>query len=211
MRRMTAVFLGVAGLVAGCSMPSELENRQTISRPEWDSRALPKPTASQVETGARAAEGANATTMAGKTVIPELDDTIAGTWDFTVPATVTRVSRSTNDFEQALLYVGRPNGEAAPRPTDKPFLVITTRAEVQSVVEESPEDYKVKATRAYLLNGQPCKESTGYTKKGESFCELIIKRAKGDQLHAMAIATNDEQRKIALEILASIKWTAAKP
>ncbi len=206
-RKMMLIAGGVLAVIAGCGTTgSELAEQQKIERPQWgDEVIVREPTTREVSIGKEAVDGQSATTRAGvlSPVMPVMEEAaVMGTWDYTTPRSVSRISRSTNEYEQASLYVGKPGG------TDQPFLVITTGEGVKSLVEGAEEEYGVEGTRVYLLNGQECKETTGHTKTKQVFCELLVSHGGKVRLHAMAVAKNEEQRKLALEIMASIKWTA---
>jgi len=129
-----------------------------------------------------------------------------GTYDFVVPPTVTQVKRTTNDFEQYSLYMGRP------APTDTPFLVITVGPRVQLESQQPETKLAAENVRRYSLNGLIATEWTGHTTDHRlPFCEILAAHGStGDQLAAVAVARNDEQRKAALDILASITWRPLK-
>jgi hypothetical protein len=184
-----------------CTSSHMLDRRYDYSRPDYGATALPNP-------GPDSQPAPHVTLVnpdPTKEMPPIIEQTITGTWNFTTPATTTRVERKTGAFHQFSIYLGRPS------PTDTPFVVITVSADPRSEIESNPDNYNVKGVRTYSLNGNIAKEWAGTTKSGESFCELIISKpgaAKGDQCHAFALAKNDEQRKLALEILGSITWQA---
>jgi len=140
---------------------------------------------------------------------PGAVDEVTGTWDFTVPSTVTRVEKKNDELSEYSLYYGRP------APTDKPFVVITVAPPTDAGADKASQaaadtaTYKVSGTRTYILNGAVASEWTGRTKDGAAFCELILNHpGGGDVCHAMAIAGDEEQRKLALQILGSIVWKA---
>ena len=140
--------------------------------------------------------------------VPGVQDAGTGKWDFTTPATTTRVERKSADLQQFSIYAGRPSG------TDKPFVVITVappEGDKGSQAEAEAGRFKVSNTRTYTLNGAIAKEWTGRTTDGSAFCELILTRpgGGGDVCHAMAIARSEAQRKEALDILGSIAWQPA--
>ena len=188
------MMAGGAGLLllAGCQSMSPIQQRQRIGRPEFGEDVIAVNASSKAE--------AEPVKAGGPTLSGAKAPVVSGTWEFTTPTTVTRMKKSTEKIDQYSLYNGRP------APTDTPFVVITTSAEAKSLVEAGPADYTVKETKTYLLNGLPTREINGYTKGKQPFCELIVLRADGDQLHAMAVAKNDDERKLALGILGSITW-----
>jgi hypothetical protein len=137
--------------------------------------------------------------------VPGTVDVITGTWDFSVPPTVTRVERKSADLQQFSLYNGRP------APADKPFVVITiapSESDKGSLAEADPDKYKISNTRSYALNGNIAKEWTGRTSDGSAYCELIITKpgGTGDLCHAIGVAKSADERKLALDILGSITW-----
>ncbi len=132
---------------------------------------------------------------------------IRGTWTFTCPATVTQLERKTAEYDQFSLYVGRPGA------TDKPFVVITVTKDRRTIAPADPAMYTISDQRQYALNGNIAEQWAGTTSDGAGFCEVIARRigdANGDVCHAMAVSRNEEQRKMALEILGSITWKAAR-
>jgi hypothetical protein len=138
---------------------------------------------------------------------PLVQEIITGTWTFTTPSTVTRNERKNAQLSEFSLYNGRP------RPSDKPFVVITVApadSDGGSHAEADPEKFHTSATRQYVLNGNLAKEWSGLTTDGAAFCELIVRRPgeAGDVCHAVAIAKNTAERKLALDILGSITWQA---
>ncbi len=140
---------------------------------------------------------------------PIAETRITGTWTFTTPRTVTQVERRTGDYHQYSLYNGRPE------PTDRPFAIITVSKDRSSTVEKEPATYKVSNKREYVMNGGLVQEWTGLTEAGAGFCEMIVRRPgaegqKGDVCHAMALARNEEEQKLALGILGSIVWTPSR-
>jgi len=134
-----------------------------------------------------------------------LPEEVAGTWTFTTPSTVTRVERKNGELDQFSLYNGRPTA------TQKPMVVITVAPAGADETAQATQDavqYKVTGHREYVLNGNLAQEWTGLTQEGAAFCELIVKKpnGQGDVCHAMAIARTGEERKVALDVLASIVW-----
>ena len=63
-------------------------------------------------------------------------------------------------------------------------------------------------TRRYSLHGLVVDEWTGYTRAAKMpFAELLVRHpGGGDELFAVAIARDETQRKLAEEILGSIRW-----
>ncbi len=187
------IMIAVVGVVGGCEMPSILTEPTQSPRAKFGNAVLAtRPTTPEVGSGFL------------DTPVVELNR-IGGTWTFTVPPTVTQVERRTAEYHQFSLYVGRP------APTDTPFLVITVGRNPKSVVWAEPQTYKNPQSREYILNGEAAAESVGLTDSGAAYTELVVTRAgsqagTSDACHALAIAKNDEQRKLALEILQSIVW-----
>lgn len=184
------LMIGVLGL-AGCAMDNILTHRQEIPRAELALQPL------QAERGVEQAP------PAGLTGEPRIiiDEQETGTYVFTTPENVTRIKESGPNLGQYRLYLGDA------KPTDKPFVTIVLAPEVRSEAAAGDGDLKAEATRTYLLNGLTTQEWTGHTTDGRPFCELIVSHgAKGDKLHAVAIARDARTRELALEILGSIKW-----
>ncbi len=126
---------------------------------------------------------------------------VTGTYSFTVPYTVTSFKKSTATYRQYLLYNGRPTAN------QKPFCVLTVAAKVARNCRNSLK-FNVSTKRTFILNGLAAHEWSGYTNSGNPFAELIVSHlGGGDKLDALAIATNDQIRTMALKILSSIHWT----
>ena len=126
---------------------------------------------------------------------------VTGTYSFTVPYSVTSFKKSTATYRQYLLYNGRPT------PNQKPFCILTVAAKVARNSGNSLK-FNVSSKRTFILNGLAAHEWTGYTNAGNPFAELIVSHlGGGDKLDALAIAPNDQIRKMALKILSSIHWT----
>jgi hypothetical protein len=196
-------------LLAGCATSSSLTQQQNIARPDYGDEAI---TAAAANSGIGMSEsGSAAPGVGGLTGSPAIPGAgaaaaaITGTWTFTTPPTVTRNKKSSGQFDQYSLYWSQP------QPADTPFLTITTAPDVKSLVEASPDQYQIRQSRVYLLNGQPTREYNGYTKDGARFCEILIFRGSGVQLEAIAIVKGDDQAKTALDILGSITWTPNGP
>ncbi|MGN6367035.1 MAG: hypothetical protein ACTHN5_02120 [Phycisphaerae bacterium] len=208
MRAMVLVMGGVV-VLGGCQSKNYLTERYDLPRADLKEEPIevthqPAP----VEVGGMVNE--NPVGDAPPSA-PGVVDEVTGKWTFTTPSTTTRVERKTGEMEQYSIYAGRPGGG------DKPMVVITVAPpETESaegsgsLAEGDPEKYKVTGTRTYTLNGAIAKEWTGRTNEGAAFCELILTRpgGGGDVCHAMAVARSEGQRKEALGILGSIKWTA---
>lgn len=126
---------------------------------------------------------------------------VTGTYSFTVPYSVTSFKKSTDTYRQYLLYNGRPT------PNQKPFCVLTVAADVARNCGNSLK-FNVDSERTFILNGLAAHEWSGYTNSGNPFAELIVSHlGGGDKLDALAIAPNNQIRKMALKILSSIHWT----
>ena len=185
-----------AGMLAGCAGDSFLEQRTQSDRATYGSVALPVPP--------RRVETVNPDPL-GPGGVLILPDRITGTWKFTVPETVTEVERRTAEYDQFLLYEGKP------APTDTPFVVITTTRDRAGTAEADTATYGISGQREYVLNGNIAKEWTGLTNTGAGFCELIVRKPgaegfTGDVCHVMAVVKTEDQRTLARGILASILW-----
>jgi hypothetical protein len=192
------MLIAACGMLAfaGCSRTSYLDARYIPDRAEFGDTPIP---ASSVPPAGRSP--ASPTTPAAQT----MDDVTTGTWTFVTPPTVTRVEHKTDNYSQFSLYYGRPE------PTDTPFLVITVSNDARGIAESDPDTYRIINQREYALNGNTAHEWTGNTKTGAGFCELLIHKppgsaGSGEVCHAMAIARTQEERTLALDILASIAW-----
>lgn len=185
--------------VAGCRVgDSYLETRTTPERAEYGGQAIDVPPAPVKPASAPAERGE-----------PIVVDQVTGTWTFTVPRTVTQVERRSADYHQYSLYNGQP------QPTDRPFMIITVSRDRASIAEKEPATYKVSNKREYVINGNIAQEWTGLTDAGAGFCEMIVRRPgtpgrTGDVCHAMALARNEEEQKLALGMLGSITWKASR-
>jgi len=189
--------------VSGCASRNYLDERYNLSRADLKEEPIevthePAP----VTVGETVNEEP---TGQAPPSVPGVVDVVTGEWDFTVPPTVTRVERKSAELEQYSLYRGRPSG------TEKPFVVITVspaESDKGSLAEADPETYKISNTRSYALNGNIAREWTGRTNDGSAFCELIITKpgGRGDLCHAIAVAKDADERKLALDILGSITW-----
>ncbi|HVT81418.1 MAG TPA: hypothetical protein VHM90_12250 [Phycisphaerae bacterium] len=201
MKMHLMVLLG-AGLLAGCAYDghSFLEFGTTPERATYGAEAINVPPAPARPTpGNPPPENRN----------PIVENRVTGTWTFTTPRTVTRVERRTGSYDQFSLYNGQP------QPTDRPFAIVTVTKDRSSIAEQDPATYKIANKREYVLNGGIAQEWTGTTDAGAGFCELIVRRPGGegqssDVCHAMALARNEEEQKLALGILGSIVWTAGR-
>lgn len=126
---------------------------------------------------------------------------VTGTYSFTVPYTVTSFKKSTETYRQYLLYNGRPTANQTP------FCTLTVAAKVARNCRDSLH-FNVTGKRTFILNGLAAHEWTGYTNSGNPFAELIVSHlGGGDKLDALAIAPDDQIRRMALKILSSIHWT----
>jgi hypothetical protein len=190
-------------LAGGCAHSSYLDARYIPDRADYGDRALPPapPPAPHVDI-------INPTpTGPGGQIV---EDVITGTWTFVTPPTVTRVEHKTDNFSQFSLYYGRPG------PNDLPFVVITVSNDPRGIAQSDPATYKIANDREYTLNGSIAHEWTGNTKSGSGFCEMLIRKpagsaGPGEICHAMATVKTEDERKLALDILASIKWTPSGP
>ncbi len=197
-RAASLALLAAAVCFAGCSTLSPIRYAQRIPRASLTDQPIPVPPAPPP---------APFTTSGVSELPPPLPiEETQGSYDFVVPPTVTQVKHTTNDFEQYSLYFGRPG------PNDTPFVVITVGPHVQAASQQPDTNLAPENARRYFLNGLPTTEWTGHTIDHKlPFCELLISHgATGDQLTAVAIAKTAEERKIALDILASIAWHPLK-
>jgi hypothetical protein len=197
MKMFMCMVAVLATAATGCGRSSIFDGRYMPERAEFGQEILPNPPASTPQVRV-----VNADPVPG--IGPVVIEQVTGTWTFVTPPTVTRVERKTDEFSQFSLYNGRPS------PGDTPFVVITVSAEPKGIAESDPENYKVANSRVYALNGNVAQEWTGNTKAGRGFCELLIRKPgekPGDLCHAMAIVKNADEQKLALDILASLKWT----
>lgn len=205
--KMTVGMLVVAGMAAmmvglsGCESGMFLTRPQAVDRADLSEQALPA-----VPERTVTVEGDSGLTKngSGEVVIKPPEEEITGTWEFTTPTTVTRVDKVQGDFEQYLLYWGRPVEG------DTPFVVLTVGPKLEVRSEEAGSSFKAESNRIYRLNGLVAKEWTGYTAdKKLPFCELVVTHeGKGSECHAVAVVKNEAQRKVALEVLGSLMWKA---
>jgi len=187
MKLVSILVLGLFILPLGaCRTYSMLEEQQEIDRAKLGERAL----TAERPIDIKEAPPANVL----------VEQQIGGTYEFTAPDTTTRLSQKNGDVAIYTFYMGRP------KPTDKPIVTISVGPKFARTTDAA--GYRQVGSRTYLLNGLPAQEYTGYTPTGEAFAELLITRAEGDALHALAVAKTAEERKVALDILASIKWQA---
>ena len=217
------LMIGCAGalLLAGCDSTSNIQRQQKISRANYGNEVIStaindtnngtssvgKPGSATGGTvqGGTAVQGGSALQGGGPAMPGSgTSERIIGTWEFTTPPTIARNKKSTEEFDQYSLYASSTD------PAATPLLVITTGNDLKSLVEAAPDDYVVKQSRTYLLNGLPAKEYNGFTKDGRRFCEILLTHGHGDDLHAMAIAKTGEQAKTALTIMGSITWKPNK-
>lgn len=178
----------LATLTACQELSTPLPRAQPVSRADLPLEPLPMPARRAATPGLDIAP-------------PAPEETVTGTYTFTVPDTVTQVQRQTGNFQQFLLYWGQPQGN------DTPFLVITLGQNMQPRATAPDATMQVQNTRTYLLNGLLTREWTGYTANKRPFAEIIAKRPGGtDELHATAIVNTPQQRETAMQILGSINW-----
>jgi len=196
-RRVVVSLLAIGGFaLGGCRTHSFLDQQTVPDRAKYGSKALPVSEEPAVKVVQPTPSGID---------LPE--DEVAGTWTFTVPATVTRVEHKTDAFDEYTLFNGRPG------PNDKPFVVITVNKDRGGSAEKDAE-YKVASQRDYTMNGNVVHEWTGQTAAGVGFSELLIRRPgtageTGDVCHVLALARNNDEQKLALSILGSIQYTKA--
>ncbi len=203
-RTCPAVFLlaGLALSLAACEGLAPLSHPQKIDRADMPlNRIDTAPVAREKTTPANpsaAPEEPGATTMPAA---PE-EPIQSGTYVFTIPPTVSTVKQTTDGMQQYRLYMGQPKPEATP------FLVMT----VAPNLDAPTQDAQGEAThRSYRLNGLMTQEWKGYDLTHHPYCELLLAHGtSGDQLHAIAVARNNEERAVALKILDSIKWVASE-
>jgi hypothetical protein len=190
MKILAAVMMAGALALAGCpSGPSRLERATTPERAPFGGfviAASPK------------GPGGDGSAAVVVTDAP-------GTWKYTVPASVTQVTRKMQEWERISLFIG------IPKATDEPFMVITVGKERESHAEAEKAKYNVTGKREYVMNGNIATEWTGQMNTGAGFCELIVRRPgtageTGDVCHALATARNENEQKVALGILGSIGW-----
>jgi hypothetical protein len=125
-----------------------------------------------------------------------------GSYVFTIPPTITSVKQSNAGMQQYRLYVGQPTPQATP------FMVMTVAPEQDAPTQEALGE---PAYRSFRLNGLTTQEWKGYDTQHHPYCELLVSRGEsGDQLHAIAVARNNQERALALQILNTIKWKAAE-
>lgn len=194
MKSFAVVLLACAAL-AGCQSSHYLDSRTDPFRPSYGQNVIPVHV-DIVNPDPRGPDGG---------VV--ISDETPGTWIFTAPQTVTQVEHKTGDFDRFSLYNG------VPAPTDVPFMTVTVTRDRGTLAEGDPENFKVDNKREYAMNGGIAAEWTGHTKSGAGFCELIVRKPgpqgeKGSICHAVALARNAEEQKLALAILSSIVWKA---
>ncbi|MCL2646765.1 MAG: hypothetical protein FWD61_07135 [Phycisphaerales bacterium] len=198
-------------LLAGCSSTDPLERAYEPARPDFTATTLPNPGPDFPSPPTSHIHIIHPDPSAREPATILVEPLITGTWTFTAPPTTTTLERKTADFHQFFIYEGQGG---CPAPSDTPFLVITVPATTttitRSLTAADPGTYQVSSMRRYVLNGNIAQESTGHTNTGAAFNELILtKPGTGgrDQCRAIAIATTDYQRSLALEILSSLTWT----
>ena len=194
---MLLAMAGLAGMLGGCESWSAVRHVPAGRSCGHADRPLPN-VASREAIGVARPFGPSGLVAL---LPPAALDEVKGTYEFTVPGTVTQIKRSTNDFEQYSLYMGRPG------PGDTPFLVITVGPHVSVENTQPDSTLRADATRMYGLNGLITHEWTGYTTDRKlPFCELLVSHdLEGDRLQAVAVAKNAEQRKLALEFWEALR------
>ncbi len=202
MNKRIVVVLGAMALV-GCAQRNVLDSQAKPYRAALQEQPVE---VTHMPPAAKPVEMVNADPSGGASATPPVvEEVTTGTWTFTTPPTVTRVERKNSAMSRFSLYNGRPTA------TQTPMVVITVapaEANGESQAASDGDAYKISGRRDYTLNGNIAKEWTGLTKDGSAFCELIVRRAGGggDVCHAMAIAKDAGERKLALDILGSIVW-----
>lgn len=183
---------------AGCEGRNPLAQQQDIDR----ARLPLEPLATQPAQDEIAPEGVP-TSPSGLAIAPPRSEP-QGIYSFTTPDSLTRVKRTTNDYEQYQLFFGRP------APTDLPFLTIRVGKNPEPEVTRQGSVLKANSERTYLHHGLITHEWSGYTADGRyPFVELIMQRPGAedqDQLHALAVPRSNDMRTLALEVLGSIRW-----
>ena len=184
--------------LAGCEDARFLTRQQDVDRATLPEKALPAGSDKTLE------DNGLTTTTSGQVAIKAPEQDVAGTYEFTTPTTVTRIDKVKGDYEQYLLYWGRPTER------DLPFVVLTVGPKLEVSSEQADSNFKPESNRIYRLNGLVAKEWTGYTvDKKLPFCELVASHpGKGNELHAVAVVKDEAQRKVALEVLGSLTWKA---
>jgi len=125
---------------------------------------------------------------------------VAGTYTFTIPQTVTLFKRINGTMQQYLLYKGQPTADQTP------FMTVTVAPNVQQTTATDP-NFQIQGQRTYTLNGLAAQEWTGYTADKAPFTEIILSNSSGGfKLDALAVATDESTRELALSILQSIQW-----
>ena len=195
MKKLLLIALLAAAGLPACQSEPFIDRRFATDRAELGLEPIAAP--------AEAAPVINPSPT-GTTLPGVLEPTIRGTWTFTTPTTVTRLEHVTDSYSQYSLYYGRP------APGDTPFVVITVGPAQD---EKLPDESGPTSERDYVLNGNIAHERVGHLTDGAAFCALSIHRPDdpADTCSAVAIAKTSDQRKLALEILASIAWSANKP
>jgi hypothetical protein len=191
------LMMCVALSLAACEGSATLAKQQKIDRANLPlDRIDLAPVARPEATTNPSTEAATETAGAAPAPVPVEEP---GTYTFTIPTTVTTVKQTNDVLQQYRLYLGQP------KPTDLPFLVLTV-APNQTAPTKTGEPNP--AYRTYRLNGLDTQEWKGYDLDHHPYCELLVAHSEhGDQLHAIAVARNAKERTLALEVLASIKWT----
>ncbi len=182
-------------VLAGCGQPDVLVGPQPVHRAVFLDKILPVPphSASPYLLGYSAPPAESPAPRAG-----------AGTFTFTVPPGVTQFEKQTQRMHEYLLYLGRPT------PDQQPFVTLVVAHGVVPMSHNNPA-LRVKTSRIFLLNGLPAHEWTGHTTTGAGFAEIVVKSPdKGGDLDAIAMSFNPKTRQMALAVLKSIQWRAAR-
>lgn len=196
----------VSGLVISLAMLAGCDTHYLNKQQEIDRANLPL-TPIDITPTDRPAHSSYSTAGSGasiSTVTKTWIDETSGTYQFTVPPTMSMLKEETNAGDQYRIYVGRPGAG------DQPFVVITTGANQAADAASGANGLKVTKTRTYLLNGLAVNEWQGYTAEEKPFCELIgTHLGAGTQVHALAIGRTPELGKQALAILGSLHWVSS--
>lgn len=192
--------VSAVGVVGGCESENFLKFRQDIPRADL---GLDAQTARVPATRERG--------VIDEVTTPGIEDRVVGTYTFVVPETVTQIKKTGETLTQYLLYFGTPAAE------DRPIVRIEIGPKVESEAMAGTGEFKslkdgvLPKLRVYSLNGLEVHEYSGHTAAGLPFCELVVSHGDGgDELHAVAVARDAETRKVALDVLGSIGWKAAK-
>jgi|SRR5271170_1968961 len=190
---LSCTLLAVLLIAAGCVNP--LSQPQPVHRANLGTEPLsPQTQPASQTTGVT-------TSMPPSGMMPQ----VVGTYTFTIPPTVTQFKKTVGTTVQYLLYNGQPTADQTP------FMTITVAPDVQQTTAGDP-NFQIQNQRTYTLNGLAAQEWTGYTVDKAPFTEIILTNLSGggSKLDALAVATDEQTRELALSILQSIQWQAAQ-